>query len=154
MRQSVNVFLAQTTTRFHRTSLEVLLARKNKGLHSSRASVPPFQHHFGGHVKRRIAFKPQINIYKRSAIHWHMLIGHGVCTASFWEVQRNSILHNIGAEADGKKLSLCLTTQWRRMGEWMYRSAFSLPRHQLKVSCQLHVTPDLLPGKEPPVPIG
>jgi hypothetical protein len=39
-------------------------------------------------------------------------------------------------------------TPWRRMGEWMYRSTFSWPRHQLEVSGQLHA-----PAALPPVPI-
>jgi hypothetical protein len=33
------------------------------------------------------------------------------------------------------------------MGEWMYRSTFSLPRHYLDVSGQLHVPAVLLRGK-------
>jgi hypothetical protein len=40
------------------------------------------------------------------------------------------------------------------MGEWMYRSAFSWPRHKLELSGQLHAPAALPPGKEPPVPIG
>jgi hypothetical protein len=39
-------------------------------------------------------------------------------------------------------------------GEWMYRSTFSWPRHELEVSGQLHAPAALPPGKEPPVPIG
>jgi hypothetical protein len=46
------------------------------------------------------------------------------------------------------------TTPWRRMGEWMYRSTFSWPRHLLEVSDQLHARAALPPGKEPPVSIG
>jgi hypothetical protein len=30
------------------------------------------------------------------------------------------------------------TTPWRRMGEWMYRSTYSWPRHRLEVNGQLH----------------
>jgi hypothetical protein len=40
------------------------------------------------------------------------------------------------------------------MGEWMYRSTFSWPRHSLEVSGQLHVPAALPPGKKPPVPVG
>jgi hypothetical protein len=40
------------------------------------------------------------------------------------------------------------------MREWMYKSTFSWPRHQLEVSGQLHAPAAVLsPGKEPPVPI-
>jgi hypothetical protein len=39
------------------------------------------------------------------------------------------------------------STPWRRMGEWMYRSSFSWPRHYLEQSGQLHA-----PGKEPRYP--
>jgi hypothetical protein len=46
------------------------------------------------------------------------------------------------------------TKPWRRMGEWMYRSTFSLPRHKLGISGQFHAPAALLPGKEPPIPIG
>jgi hypothetical protein len=40
------------------------------------------------------------------------------------------------------------------MGERMYRSTFSWPRHYLEVSGQLHAPAALPPRKEPPVPIG
>jgi hypothetical protein len=40
------------------------------------------------------------------------------------------------------------------MGEWMYRSTFSWPRHKLEVSGQLHAPAALPPGKQPPVSIG
>jgi hypothetical protein len=43
---------------------------------------------------------------------------------------------------------------WKRMGERMYRSIFSWPRHYFEVSGQLHAPAALHPGKEPPVPIG
>jgi hypothetical protein len=39
------------------------------------------------------------------------------------------------------------------MGEWMYRSTFSLPRYYLEMSGQLHAPEALLPGKEHPVRI-
>jgi len=39
------------------------------------------------------------------------------------------------------------------MGEWMYNSMHSLPRHQIKVSGQLHAPAALTPQKEYPVPI-
>jgi hypothetical protein len=45
-------------------------------------------------------------------------------------------------------------TPWRRMGEWIYRSTFSWPRHYLEVSGQLHAHAALPLGKEPPVSIG
>jgi hypothetical protein len=45
------------------------------------------------------------------------------------------------------------TTPWRRMGECIYRSTFSWPRHELEVSGQLHVPAALSSGKEPPVSI-
>jgi hypothetical protein len=51
-------------------------------------------------------------------------------------------------------LNYLSTTPWRRMGEWMYRSTFSWPEHQLEVSGQLYAPAALPPGKEPPVPIG
>jgi hypothetical protein len=40
------------------------------------------------------------------------------------------------------------------MGEWMYRSTFSWPRHYQEVSGQLHAPAALPPGKEPPLSIG
>jgi hypothetical protein len=40
------------------------------------------------------------------------------------------------------------------MGEWMYRTTFSSPRHWLEVSSQLHAPSSLPPEKNPPVPIG
>jgi hypothetical protein len=40
------------------------------------------------------------------------------------------------------------------MGEWVYRSTFSWPRHKLEVTGQLHASSAFLKGKEPPVPIG
>jgi hypothetical protein len=40
------------------------------------------------------------------------------------------------------------------MGEWMYRSTISWPRHELEVSGQFHGPTALPPEKEPPVPIG
>jgi hypothetical protein len=43
---------------------------------------------------------------------------------------------------------------WRPVGEWMYRSAFSWPRHLLKMSSQLHASAALPSRKELPVPIG
>jgi hypothetical protein len=46
------------------------------------------------------------------------------------------------------------TTPWRRIGEWMYRSTFSWPRHKLEASGQLHSPAALTPEKESPVPIG
>jgi hypothetical protein len=46
------------------------------------------------------------------------------------------------------------TTQWRRMGEWMYRSIFSWPRHYLEASGQPHAPAALPPVKDPPVSIG
>jgi hypothetical protein len=39
-------------------------------------------------------------------------------------------------------------------GEWMYRSAFSWPRHYLEGSGQFHAPTALPQGKKPPVPIG
>jgi hypothetical protein len=43
---------------------------------------------------------------------------------------------------------------WRRMGEWVYRSTYSWPRHYVDGSGQLH-SPAALPlGKEPSVLIG
>jgi hypothetical protein len=39
------------------------------------------------------------------------------------------------------------------MGEWMYRSTFSWPRHQLEVSGQLHAPATLSLGKKLQVPI-
>jgi hypothetical protein len=38
---------------------------------------------------------------------------------------------------------------WRHMGEWMFRSTFSWPRHYLVASAKFHATATLLPGKEP-----
>jgi hypothetical protein len=35
------------------------------------------------------------------------------------------------------------------MGEWMYKPTFSLPRHWLEVSGQLHVLAALPPGESP-----
>jgi hypothetical protein len=85
MRQSVNVFLPQTTTRFHRTSLEILFATKNKGPYLSQGSVPPFQHslhcNFVGYIRRSITFKPQTNIYKCSVMYLHVLIGYDISAA-------------------------------------------------------------------------
>jgi hypothetical protein len=40
------------------------------------------------------------------------------------------------------------------MGEWMYKSTFSWPRHKLEVSGQLDAPTALPPGKDPPVPTG
>jgi hypothetical protein len=37
------------------------------------------------------------------------------------------------------------------MGEWMYRSTFSWPRHKLEVSGELRAPAALPPGKEPPL---
>jgi hypothetical protein len=45
------------------------------------------------------------------------------------------------------------TTPWRCMGEWMYRSTFSWPRHYLEVSGQLHAPAALPPGKSPRYPL-
>jgi hypothetical protein len=42
----------------------------------------------------------------------------------------------------------------RGVGEWVYRSTFSWPRHQFEVSGELHAHAALPPEKEPPVPIG
>jgi hypothetical protein len=43
----------------------------------------------------------------------------------------------------------------RRMGEWMYRSTCSSPRHYLEVSVQFRAQRRfILPGKERPEPIG
>jgi hypothetical protein len=39
------------------------------------------------------------------------------------------------------------------MGEWKYRSAFSLPRHYLEVGSELHVPAGLTSGKEPSLSI-
>jgi hypothetical protein len=39
---------------------------------------------------------------------------------------------------------------WRRMGEWMYRSTFSWPRHYLEMSSNLHAPVALPRGKKSP----
>jgi hypothetical protein len=41
-------------------------------------------------------------------------------------------------------------SHWRRMGQWMYGSTYSWPRHWLEVSGQLHAPVALPPGKSPP----
>jgi hypothetical protein len=40
-----------------------------------------------------------------------------------------------------------------RMGEWLYRSTFSLPRHWLEVSGQLQARPLYPRGKRPRYPL-
>jgi hypothetical protein len=53
------------------------------------------------------------------------------------------------------KVELCLTKHYAMKDgvEWMYRPAFSRPRHWMEVSGQLHSLATLPPGKEPPVVI-
>jgi hypothetical protein len=40
------------------------------------------------------------------------------------------------------------------MGEWIYRSTFSLSRHLLELSDQIHASAALSQWEKPPVPIG
>jgi hypothetical protein len=49
-------------------------------------------------------------------------------------------------------LNILSTTHWRRMKEWVYRSTFSWPRHQLEVSGQLQAPAALPRGKAPGTP--
>jgi hypothetical protein len=42
---------------------------------------------------------------------------------------------------------------WKRMREWMYKSTFSWPRHELEVSGQLHAPAALPPRKSPRYPL-
>jgi hypothetical protein len=42
---------------------------------------------------------------------------------------------------------------WRRMGDWMYRSTFSWPRHSLEMSGQLHAPAALPPRKRSRYPL-
>jgi hypothetical protein len=63
-------------------------------------------------------------------------------------------LYSLNTDKVVPVLNKLSTTPWRRTGEWMYRSTFSWPRHQMEVSGQLHVPAALPPGKEPLVPTG
>jgi hypothetical protein len=49
-------------------------------------------------------------------------------------------------------LNYLMTTPWRRMGEWIYRSTFSWSRHCLEVNGELHA-PAALPPWETPEPV-